>query len=321
MIIEIPTKSEFSVTGLSLLGISWDTVANLLRELDDYKDYHGVESNSMPAPLPLSLQYDDFPEVSDAFWEASRQHLATALVIAHQGVELILKSRIMEISPFLLLSGPPKNWPKGCDNKNTSFAEFHTIEAHDLVRVHDTVVENRLSDGFVQEFNDLRLKRNAIMHTVDRRINLHAKEVIENILSVYKHLFPSGSWVKERRTFLDRSPLAELYSPDYVEPLIIWEFSLIANLLGPKQMKAFFDVDMQQRQYICPVCYRNSGDSEIQSRTAILKPNTAESENLYCFVCDENISIEREKCPHNGCQGNVLSRDYSICTTCGNAIG
>ena len=320
MITEIPTENDFTTTGLSLLGISWDTVSALLTELANFKSYQESFANYMPARLQLLPQDDDFPEISDAFWEASRQQLATALVVAQQGVEFILKGCIAKVSPFLLINGAPKDWPKGCNKNNTSFAEFNTIDAQDLVKTHDTVAERRLPDGFVRKYNDLRSKRNAIMHTVDKRINLHAKEVIVDILSVYKHLFPGGDWVKERRKFLEKSPVAKLDSPDFVEPLIIGEFSLITELLEPNQMKKFFGFNKGQRRYICPVCYRNSEDSEIQSKTAVLKPNTAASDNLYCFVCDQDIPIEREDCPHNGCLGNVLSREHGICTTCGYVI-
>lgn len=299
MITEIPLEKNFYVTGLSLLDFSWDTVATLMTQLDD-SEYFGV----------------DIPEVSNAFWEASKQRLSTALAIAQQGVEFILKGRIAEVSPFLLIAGPPKDWPKGCNKNNTSFAEFKTIDAQDLVRAHDTVADSRLPEDFVQKFNDLRLKRNAIMHTVDRRINLHVGEVIADILAVYKHLFPAGDWVKIRREFLEKSPLAELHSTDFVEGQVIWEFQLVTELLQPNQMKTFFGFNKRQRRYICPVCYYASGDSEIQSRSAILKPNTAASTNMYCFVCDENTPVEREHCSHKGCKGNVLSHEYGICTTC-----
>lgn len=304
MITEIPLGNDFIATGLSLLDFSWDTVSTLMTQLDDSK-YFGV----------------DIPEVSDAFWEASKQRLATALAIAQQGVEFILKSRIADVSPFLLIHGTPRDWPKGCNKNNTSFAEFKTIDAQELVRAHDTVADSRLSDDFVRTFNDLRLKRNAIMHTVDRRIKLHVGEVIADILAVYKHLFPAGDLVKTRREFLENSPLAELHSTDFVESRVIWEFSLVTELLQPKQMKAFFGFNKRQRRYICPGCYSASEDSQILSRTAVLKPNTAASVNLYCFVCDENISIEREDCPHKGCKGNVLSHEYGICPTCGRGIG
>jgi len=303
VITEIPSGNDFIGTGLSLLDFSWDTVATLMTELDDSECF-GV----------------DIPEVSDAFWEASKQRLATALAIAQQGAEFILKGRIAEVSPFLLIGGTPKDWPKGCNRHDTSFAEFRMIDAQDLVRAHDTVAASRLTDDFVRKFDELRGKRNAIMHTVDRRINLHVGGVITNILAVYRHLFPAGDWVQTRRDFLEKSPLAELHSTDFVESRVIWEFSLVTELLQPSQMKAFFGFNKRQSRYICPGCYYASEDSQIQSRTAVLKPNTAASATLYCFVCDDNISIEREDCPHEGCRGNVLSHDYGICATCGEGI-
>lgn len=300
MITEIPSGNDFIDTGLSLLDFSWDTVATLMIQLDE-SEHFGL----------------DIPEVSDDFWNASKQRLATALAIAQQGVEFILKGRIAEVSPFLLITGTPNDWPRGCNKNDTSFAEFKTIDAQDLVRAHDTVSVSRQTDDFVRKFDDLRVKRNAIMHTVDRRINLHVGEVIADILAVYKHLFPGGDWVKIRREFLEKSPLAELHSTDFVESQVIKEFSLVTELLQPSQMKEFFDFNKRQRRYICPGCYDASENSQIQSRTAVLKPNTPSSATLYCFVCDENVAIEREDCPYEGCRENVLSHQYGICATCG----
>jgi hypothetical protein len=304
MISDVPAATDFIGTGLSLLNFAWDTVATLMTDLDD-SEYFGV----------------DIPEVSDAFWEASKQRLTTALAVAQQGVEFILKGRIAEISPFLLLAGTPREWPKACNKNDTSFAEFRTIDSQDLLRVHDTVAASRLTEEFVAKFDELRRKRNAIMHTVDKRINVHVVDVVGDILSVYKHLFPAGDWVKIRREFLEKSPMAELHSTDFVETRVIWEFSLVTELLTPQQMKEFFGFNKRQRRYICPKCYHESGDSEIRSRTALLKPNTAQSTTIYCFVCDETIAIERTDCQKKNCPGNVLSEEYGICTTCGGHIG
>jgi len=226
MIQNIPKHEDFINSGLSLLNFGWETVASLLTDLDDAEGW-GV----------------DVDEVSDAFWQASKQRLATSLAVAQQGVEFILKGKIVEINPYLLISSNLKDWPSSCDKKDISFADFRTIDANDLIRVHNTFTKERLSDSFISKFEELRKKRNAIMHTVDRRLDLHVTDVIVEILSLHKHLFPDLNWVNVRRDFLEKAPFTELHSYDYVEPRLIWEFSLITELLKPAHMKEFFDFD------------------------------------------------------------------------------
>lgn len=304
MIKNIPIPEDFINSGLSLLNFAWETVASLLTDLDDAEGW-GV----------------DVDEVSDAFWQASKQRLTTSLAVAQQGVEFILKGKIAEISPYLLILGSPKEWPSSCDKKDLSFADFHTIDANDLIKVHNTFSKEKLSDSFIIKFDDLRRKRNAIMHTVDRRLNLHVTDVIVEILSVHKHLFPDINWVGVRRKFLEKAPLTELHSYDYVEPRLIWEFSLITELLKPAHMKEFFDFNKKRRRYICPNCQHESRESEFKPKTALLEPNTSKSTNLYCFVCEGIIEVERTDCTNEECPGNVVSVEFETCATCGYTVG
>jgi hypothetical protein len=304
MIQNIPEPVDFINSGLSLLNFAWEIVASLLTDLDDAEGL-GV----------------DVEEVSDAFWQASKQRLTTSLAVAQQGVEFMLKGKIAEISPFLLIAGSPKDWPSSCHKRDISFADFHTIDANDLIKIHNTFSKQRLSDSFISKFEDLRKKRNTIMHTVDRRLDLHVTDVIVEILSVHKHLFPDVNWVRVRRDFLEKAPLTELHSYDYVEPRLIWEFSLITELLKPAHMKGFFDFNKKRRRYICPNCQHESHELELKPKTALLEPNTPDSTSLYCFVCENVIEVERTDCTNEECSGNVVSIEFETCATCGYSVG
>lgn len=120
------------------------------------------------------------PEMAAAFWEASRQRLSVSLATAQQGVEFILRSRIAEISPFLLIGSLPLDWPRKCDQQDTQFADFRTIAAQDLLRVHDAVAPAWLGPDFLAKFEELRKTRNAIMHTVDARVSPRAEDVVRD---------------------------------------------------------------------------------------------------------------------------------------------
>lgn len=300
MITEIPTEREFHEVGLSLLNLSWDGAVTLLKDLDESQD-----------------AYDEEESETQEYWAAARHPLAVALATAQQGAEFLLKSRIVAISPFLLFAGPPEKWPRGCDKQDTAFGEFRTIDALDLIRVHDTCAPDRLPSEFVAEFEALRLKRNAIMHTVDRRLSVHVEELILAILTIHSHLCRGERWTAARKRSLENSPVARLLSDDHVDAVLSWEFSLVCELLKPKEMKEFFAFNKRQRRYLCPYCNHQTMDMDVWPRTAHLVPNSASSNNLWCFVCGKNQEVYREGCSDPECPGNVLSADYGDCSTCG----
>jgi hypothetical protein len=301
MVNNIPEAEDFYESGKGLLDFAWNTVAILLTNLDNAK-YYGVDEE----------------EVSETYWNASKRSLTTALAITQQGVEFVLKGKIAEISPFLLISDPPQRWPSPYDCKDIDFAQFRTIDAQDLVRVHDTFSASRLDPNFVDKFNSLREKRNAIMHSVDKKLSVHVTEVFEAILSMHKALFPDKGWGKVRRSFLEISPDSELGGIDFVTNMLCWEFYLVFSLLTPAKVKEFFKVDKKQRSYFCPKCYEDR-DSHVdfEYKLAVLDPKGPKSTKLYCPVCDEHYDVIRQQCDEDDCPGNVISEEYGFCLNCG----
>ena len=298
MIKDIPSERDFVETGLSLLGFAWDSAIELLSEVQNPEDY------------------GDDPELIEAFWSAARQTLLIATTIAQQGVEFIIKGRIVAVSPFLLIANAPRDWPRGGE-ADVPFAAFRAIDAQDLVRVHDTVATRPFDPEFVGKFEELRANRNAIVHTIDHRIAVQAADVLRDILVVYRHLFHRGDWLSKRREYLERSPAAELYSADFVEERVVWEVSLIAKVLTNGEMSEFFGFSRQQRKYICPVCACSSGNLEMLPDTAMLDPNTPSSTAVHCFVCGVTTPVTRTDCKFEDCPGNVMSSEESQCLTCG----
>ena len=165
MIIDIPREADYEKTALDLLNLAWESVLKLAVELDEAKDYG-----------------NDVAE--DIYWNACQSQLATAASLVQQGFEFLLKGKIIAVSPYLLINGTPRDWPKGCTKADTPFAKFYSIDAQDLVRVHDTVANNRLPENIVTLFEDMRTLRNSIMHTVDSRLKVEVKQVVCAILEL-----------------------------------------------------------------------------------------------------------------------------------------
>lgn len=117
MITDIPTSDEFSSAAYAQFDFAWDIVISFLTTLDEAGQYAEVDN-------------DDKAQ----FWEAARQRILTSLIIAQQGIELAIKGKLVNVSPFLLIAGSPSDWPKDKTGTGIAYSEFRTIDAQDLDR-------------------------------------------------------------------------------------------------------------------------------------------------------------------------------------------
>lgn len=301
MIKDIPTAADFFETGIELFDFAWDIVAVLWTNLSEAKNW-GVETE----------------EISEEYWTAAKRRLSTSLAMTQQGVEFILKGKIAEISPYLLLAESPAKWPSPYDKAGLNFSQFKTVDAQDLVKLHDTVSVNALPKKFIDQFTSLRIKRNIISHSIDKKLQIHTSEVIETILTLHKALFPAENWAKTRATFINNSPDAILDDREYSVNNACRELEVVINILSPSAVKNFFNIDKKQRRYFCPKCLNDANtDADFEYKLAVLHPKGANSKNLYCPVCDDIHAVVREKCSDNECLGNVIDDEDGRCLTCG----
>ncbi|VTT99588.1 Uncharacterized protein OS=Pirellula staleyi (strain ATCC 27377 / DSM 6068 / ICPB 4128) GN=Psta_3436 PE=4 SV=1 [Gemmataceae bacterium] len=257
-------------------------------------------------------------EATRQYWESSQQELATAVALAQQGTEFLLKGHIAEVSPFLLLTGGVREWPGGCETADTPFSEFKTIDAQDLPRAHDTVCSPRLPADFKERFEQLRRVRNSIMHTVNRRAQFTTRDGVLAILEVVDFLVGQRQWLRLRREYLDRGPdLAPYSSDDHTLCHMARELVYVIELLEPAQARRFFGFEKRQRRYLCPSCEHECANWDIGVTLAQLQPNTPDSTTVYCILCRQTHTVVREKCNLDDCPGNVISVDYGNCLTCG----
>jgi len=206
MITEIPTPDDFLATGLQLLNSAWDTGAALMVDLSEAEQYN-----------------PDAQELKDDYWQAARVQLSSALAAAQQGNEFLLKSRIATVTPLLLLGAAPKDWPAGCATKPTPFAEFRTLDAQDLIKVHNTCCSPALSDEFITLFEQLRRKRNTIMHSVDKNLSVHVSELFLAVLTINETLGTEKNWASVRHEYLSNAPLSLMHSSDWGDMRLVQE--------------------------------------------------------------------------------------------------
>lgn len=302
MILEVPSSVDFKNHGIDYLNIGWGTVLDLLISLENVSEYHDDE---------------DIKEIGADFWIAADRELGTALSLIQQGVEFLIKARICEVSPWLLITRNPSEWPRGSSQQDVNYSLFRTIDAQDLIKVHDTFSTQRISAEFVAVFDLLRQQRNSIVHTVDKTLRLSSSKLIEQLLIVSEHLLGSRSWLKHRLEFLERDRRNELYPDDTGNNYrVAREFVAIVSALKPAELKRFFNFNKRQRSYRCPDC--TNLDWNYEGETAQLTPNSPQSTNLHCYACGQDFTIERTDCVESECNGNVFDPGHGRCLTCWN---
>ena len=303
MILNAPTETDFEKQAVVFLNLAWDAVFELL------VDYSNIEEWN-------SFALDG--EASKEYWRAAKKPLSIAHALSQQGAELMLKAKIAEVSPYFIIANSPKEWPAKCSQKDVEFADFRTIDAQDLIKVHDTVCQNKLPQSFTNTFTEFRKQRNAIFHTVDNRLRFSVEVIISYILDTAALCFPK-EWPRLRNEYLENKPTSQAVGIDNVTNQLCHEMNLMIGLLKPKQLSSYFDFNKKQRRYICPSCYWNMNrdyDTDYPM-TAQLKPNKPSSTNVFCFVCGENTTVIREDCKEDGCKGNVIhAKDDKECLTC-----
>jgi hypothetical protein len=311
MITDIPSHTDFSKTALSLLNLAWESALELAVSLDEAKKCaSGIIEDDSEIP-----EEDSIPE--DEYWAACQTQLATSISLVQQAAEFLLKSRIAEVSPFLLIGGTPKAWPKECNKRDLSFADFFMIEAQELVKAHDTVVKVRLPEGVEKLFEEMRRLRNGIMHTVDERLTVEVKQVALAILEISDWFIGPKKWVGIRREHIENSPTSLAYSSDASTYLLARELMKAVDLLSPSEAERLLGFDKRQRRYICRSCTYDCKDLGLEPNLALLQPNTPESKNLHCYVCENDHPVVRRDCDEPDCKGNVLDED-ECCLTCNN---
>ncbi len=303
MITNIPTSEEFQESGIAFLNLAWDATLNLVISFDEAVPWMQDVSND---------------ELGDDYWEAAQKPLATALVLVQQGIEFLLKGRITAVSPFLLIAGDHNSWPTNADG-NVSFTEFKTIDALNLIKIHDIVATEQLPIQVVEIFNSLRKKRNTIMHTVDKELWTNHQEIIKAILGAFSSLVEPKRWFSKRRDYLFGHPDTIAHSYDYIDDMLVIEALKTKEILKPAQFKEFFGFDKKQRWYVCPSCLRAIQNFDGLPKLAQLRPNTPTSTSIVCMLCDGGITVVRQNCTNSDCKGNVVD-NYGQCLTCGEDV-
>ncbi len=326
MIKDIPSSDDFIASGEDFLNMDWDNIFDLL-----------FQHTKIKASSDLNDE-EDSEDIDNKYWKQVKLYLSTSLVLIQQGNEFLIKGKIAEKSPYLILSD---DWYSGLKqdktgkDKDISFSKLKTIEASNLIKVYNAVIDNPdilLTKKFQDVFDELRDKRNTIMHSDPKNLDIEYKDLLINILEISQQLIGKRSWIKTRKKFLENQSYIRRTDDELKKAHILLEIATeidhVIELLGESLLTEYFGIsDKTQYWYLCPHCYKafellkntlEDYDEKITKR-AQLKPKGPDTTKLYCLLCDKTSEVSRSRndCNCEGCPGNVIS-DSGICMTCGN---
>lgn len=298
MIIDVPTPSEYQTGGLNQLYLAWQIAMASLHEFDDALSY-GAE--------------DDADTRAD-YWRRSQPALANAYGLIQQAMELALKGRIAAISPLLLI-GDPADWTGKAAVEDISFGEFRTLDAADLVKVHNSIATPPFDDAFKTFWDDLRRERNKIMHSTKPK-NFDPADVVRAILTAASALFAERRWPAVLLEMEQEGRLAALGFNDNVQNHVMRQVEAALTHLTPGEAKRFLGFDTKKRAYMCPPCYfaANRDWQEEWPHLAQFPTKVKGATDLACIVCDTVTVVERTPCKEETCKGDVIAEE--ICLTC-----
>jgi hypothetical protein len=293
MITDIPSAKEFSDAGVNLLYLAWDIAMDLVRGSDE--KFTGAE-------------FDE--EMLEEYWQKSQTALGNALSLIQQAMELGIKGRIAAISPFILIATEHGKW------SDVSFSDFRTVDATDLIRVHNAVSTPPLNDTFRTFFDDVRRKRNKLMHSVPKDA-FEAGTLIRSVLMAAETLYGEMPWPQHCIHEEAQSRTSILDGGDGARNRVMHDIELALEYLKPAEAKRFLGFDIGRRAYICPTCW-DVADHDFTDglpRLAQLLTKSATETRVSCVVCGAISQVERAACGAEDCESNVLG-DERMCLVC-----
>jgi hypothetical protein len=304
MITEIPGATDFARASVNLLHLAWETA---VRALSTFESEHAVYAEDPEVWSP-----EEAIQAARFFWDFSQPELGNALTLIQQAIEMALKGRIASVSPFLLIAKDARDYPSGSDKGDVAFSAFRTIDAADLLRVHNSVFPVRLGHDFQNFWDVIRRQRNTIIHSVAVEPRIEAKDILAHVLLVNEFLHGEQSWPKRRLAYSDTEEFwaAHPQMVNYKYGFVLDEMATAVQNLPPSTIKKYLGFDKKARSYICPNCYEYADrklQREVMPHLAQLRPRGVGSKSLYCFVCKKTTAVLRRRCQARGCPSNVLN--------------
>jgi hypothetical protein len=278
MIVGVPNSQELHDTAVGWFNLAWDIV---IREVEDFQEASELFDDMEEADGPEKAQ-----EAVDRYWNSARYKLNNAISLLQQALEISLKSRIAETSPYLLIADPPHQWPSSNKAGEIDFSDLRTLDAVHLCKIHNKVAKTQLPGQFTQLYDNIRKERNKIAHLHAGNAQAESSTIILVMLHAQKYLYPSTTWMEFRRSHLvaERTK-APTYGDDedFTNDKLNQEFEALKAELPPWALRDYFGFASRKRNLECFHCM----DLRTDYSEKYLWDNAQRQKdgNIRCVVC------------------------------------
>ena len=283
MIVGVPDHTQLADTAVGWLNLAWTTAIDELIQFQEFEyQFEDIEKEHGKEVAEKEIE---------RYWTSVNFTLNNAVSLFQQSIEPFLKTRIAEVSPFLLIASDSQSWPKLDGNGDIDFSNFRTIDAVNLVRTVTAVSPHGLPPDFPFSFDRIRRVRNKIVHLHAGQWRVEVKTVLLDILAGYRMLYPDASWLGFRKQyFASESLLVDLYYvKDSSHTQIMREIRACIAEFEPRYLKQYFGYDARKRAMLCPHCMglRSEWDDDTPEFVQRQKDGS-----LRCVVCATSYSSE-----------------------------
>src|SRR3954451_10524932 len=116
MIVDVPDHQELEETASGWLNFAWGIAVSVISTFQEHLAYY--------EQLERELETENVDKHRTEYWRQERYRLNNAITLLQQSIELFLKAKIAQTSPYLLITGDPQTWPKLSSVGQVSFSEF-----------------------------------------------------------------------------------------------------------------------------------------------------------------------------------------------------
>lgn len=306
MITNVPSWDDLETISLQLHFSAWAQITKIVREFN--QSYAAAEL--------------DWHKEWEEYVKAAQTDLQGIYTLIQQSLEIGIKSRISRISPFLLLKKYEAK-PVEPNSHQYDFSDFQTIEASELVRIHNMFCADQLSAAFVSEWEKVRKARNKIAHLGLFNLTLDPNELFDLLFLQYRELYPERRWLPDRVLFASKHRWAGAWDEWSPEGEVLHELWDVQTDIEQAHYLTVFGYPYGVRRYICPEC-----GSLLEGLTQGNEPYKADVPTAYrigaakikCAMCLKEHGVEEGKCNGAECDGDLAAVEdewAGMCLTCG----
>ena len=299
----VPTPTSLENVSVRLLQTVW---SELLAFKDEYECVWIQETN---------------PTLLNSYTTSIQPELQLLIITFTQSLELGLKSKICETSPYLLLSHFEQDSPKS----NNDFLEFRTLGANRLPEIVDSLAYFELSNRLKDLYKKYNRIRNKVVHLGILKEPLSYSEIIEDLISCYLELYPRRNILADKMKFHTKDNHIIFENDSYVSPITTFfaEYQNALETINEIQFYKMYNVNIDQLNYICHHC-TSSKDLEHYDFFKDDSPYSLKSSykindfKIYCILCDIEYEVYSLACGECD-NGSIFSyySEESKCHSCG----